>query len=82
MTFSRDAQHSWSRNEKTDKEGKPKLVIVKENWKRKHIILVYACHYRNGSLCSADWGRSSIKLGRMSPPKKNDRRLVIWNQIS
>lgn len=32
MTFSRNAQHSWSRNEKTDKEGKPKLVIVKEKY--------------------------------------------------
>ena len=34
MTFSRNAQHSWSRNEKTGKEGKPKLVIVKEKYQK------------------------------------------------
>lgn len=44
MTFSRNAQHSWSRNEKTDKEGKPKLVIVKEKYQMEKETLFWCIH--------------------------------------
>lgn len=67
MTFSRDAQHSWSRNEKTDKEGKPKLVIVKENYQMEK-----ETHYFGVCMSLSKWLIMQCRLGKKFNKARKD----------